>query len=233
MSYDAGDRGIRELKEEIDAERPMRFAEMFAPTTAVRVIKAAPAMTRVRVCRLDEYRDMSVRMDVATEVEIERVSCKTSVAGELAHVRFSGYSSDMRRCVYLLCLAVLACTTARPQTAPAALPSGVWRIRMDVDSVPTRRASGEPVFGIVDFTAGIQKIDLQHSISRTLPVGAHISLDGGNYKIVLGDSASYDEKIVMIGRRVGPDSIVGKWSETILCCSATGTFSLWRDKARR
>jgi hypothetical protein len=104
---------------------------------------------------------------------------------------------------------------------------------MDVDSVPTRRASGEPVFGIVDFTAGIQKIDLRRSINRSLPPGAHISVDGGNYKIVLGDSASYDEKIVMLGRLVTPDSIVRKWSETILCCSAIGKFSLWREKARR
>ena len=202
------------------------------PTTAVSAIKATPAMTKVRGC-LAEYRDTSVRMDVATEVEIERVSCKTSAAGELAHVRVSAYSCGMSRYAYLLWFALVACTAARPKTTPSPLPVGVWQLRLEVDSAPTRRASKEPVFGIVDFTAGIQKLDLRRSIGRTLPTGAHVSVDGANYRIVLGDSASYDEKIVMIGKRVASDSIVGTWSETILCCSATGRFSLWRVQIRQ
>jgi len=44
----------------------------------------------------------------------------------------------------------------------------------------------------------------------------------------LGDSASFDEKIVMSGRAITADSIVGTWTETIVCCSAAGRFALWR-----
>jgi hypothetical protein len=104
---------------------------------------------------------------------------------------------------------------------------------MDVDSAPTRMRPLKLLRGTIDFTAGVHRIDLR-SINPTVLPRVHVALMPGagaaSYRIVLGDSTSYDEKIIMVGRAVARDSIVGTWSETILCCSATGRFSLWRAR---
>jgi len=88
----------------------------------------------------------------------------------------------------------------------------------------------EPTFGSIDFAARRYSIDFWRAINHRLPNGASVAVleDPRRYKITLGDSTSFDEKIVMIGRAVTRDSIVGTWSETIVCCSASGRFSLWR-----
>lgn len=122
---------------------------------------------------------------------------------------------------------------ARP--AAPAFTTGTWRMRINVDSAPTRQRLKEPLYGTVDFAAHRHAIDLRR-IVNVHSSGAFITpLEGSSppstdYRIVLGDSSSFDEKIVMRGHLVGRDSIVGTWSETIVCCSAGGRFSLWRVK---
>ena len=137
-------------------------------------------------------------------------------------------------------LAVLlaACAlTHRPVPSPA-FAQGPWRIRLDVDSAPSRQVPKQPVYGTVDFATAHYSIELRRAISRTLAnTAAVVALPQSNekapalYKITLGDSNSFDDKIVLVGRPVTPDSIVGTWSETILCCSAAGRFTLWRPPA--
>lgn len=136
--------------------------------------------------------------------------------------------------------AVGACASA-PRPLPAPLfTQGVWRIRIDVDSAPSRRPSNKPVFGTINFARDTYAIDFGVAINRHLPKGAHVVAlpqhDDDHstvFKITLGDSSSFDEKIVFLGRQVARDSLAGTWAETILCCAAGGRFSLWRAIAER
>ena len=131
---------------------------------------------------------------------------------------------------------VTACAPVTPSLqSPPVFTRGVWRIRIDVDSAPTRRPSSKPVFGTVDFATARYSLDLWSAINRRLPNGVSVTALSPSspeqptlYKIIIGDTSSYDEKVVLLGRPVTPDSIVGTWTETILCCSAGGRFSLWR-----
>jgi hypothetical protein len=138
--------------------------------------------------------------------------------------------------LYLCSLTLTACAMTRRPPQPRQ-PTGTWRIRIDVDSAPTRRVRREPLFGTIDFAAGTYRIDLQHSIGHNLPPAVHIGAIASSdaaaraYRIILGDSSSYDEKIVMVGRLVTRDSMAGTWTETVLCCAAAGRFSLWRIRA--
>jgi hypothetical protein len=152
-----------------------------------------------------------------------------------------------RRIVMAVGLVAIAACAAASRPAPTLTPvftTGVWRIRIDVDSAPTRFQPTKPVFGTVDFASGHFAIDFRQAIARTLPNAAHVvqvtpeaTGQPPQYKITLGDSTSFDDKIILLGRPVTADSIVGMWSETILCCSAVGRFVLWRvsplNKERR
>jgi hypothetical protein len=106
------------------------------------------------------------------------------------------------------------------------------------DSAPTRNPARDPVFGSIDFAAHRYSIDFWRAVNHRLLNSAYVrAVPVGNrepvpYAITLGDSSSVDEKIVMIGRAVTSDSIVGTWTETIVCCSAGGRFSLWRSRER-
>ena len=138
----------------------------------------------------------------------------------------------------IIAVAAAACVhAARPVPAPVFI-DGVWNVRIDVDSVPTRRLALNPVVGTIDFAKNRYAIDFWRSISRRLPNGAVVAplprsddSQPRHYRITLGDTSSMEEKIVLVGRQVGRDSIVGTWSETILCCAAGGRFSLWRQGA--
>jgi hypothetical protein len=134
---------------------------------------------------------------------------------------------------------VAGCAARRGELAAPVFTQGVWLVRIDVDSAPTRRPSTKPIVGTVDFAAARYAIDFFQAIKRRLPPGAYVvalppQQEGQPplYKMTLGDSSSFDEKLVFLGRLVGPDSIVGTWSETILCCSAGGRFALWRTTPR-
>jgi len=87
-----------------------------------------------------------------------------------------------------------------------------------------------PNFGSVDFASHRYSLDFSHAINHRVPTGAYVSAlaESQHYRITLGDSTSFDDKIVMIGNAVTRDSIVGTWTETIVCCSAGGRFTLWR-----
>ena len=131
-------------------------------------------------------------------------------------------------------IAGAACATRSIPVQPPVFAQGVWQIRIDVDSAPTRRPATRPVIGTIDFAAARYSLSFLTAINRTLPNGAYVvALPGQDdgpplYKVTLGDSSSFDDKVVFLGRLVGRDSIVGTWSETILCCSAGGRFALWR-----
>jgi hypothetical protein len=136
--------------------------------------------------------------------------------------------------------AIAGCASARRAEPAPLFTSGDWRIRIDVDSAPTRLMPTKPVFGTINFASSRHAIDFRQAISRTLPGGAYVvalpAQAGGQvpvYKITLGDSSSFDDKVVFLGRAVTSDSIVGTWSETILCCAAVGRFVLWRPTPAR
>jgi hypothetical protein len=121
------------------------------------------------------------------------------------------------------------CSAANRLEQPVAFTARSWRLRIDVDSAPTRIAAKQTVVGTVDFTTQRHMVDLWPAINHRIPNSAYVArLEPRQYKIILGDSASFDEKIVMTGRAVTPDSIVGTWTETVVCCSAGGRFTLWR-----
>jgi len=135
----------------------------------------------------------------------------------------------------LLAILTACALTNRPSPSPA-FGQGAWRIRLDVDSAPSRQVPKQPIYGTINFAAAHYSIELRQAISRSLANSAAVvALPQSNqqgpalYKITLGDSNSFDEKIVLVGRPVTSDSIVGTWSETILCCSAAGRFTLWRS----
>jgi hypothetical protein len=137
-------------------------------------------------------------------------------------------------CVSLAVIAIACATAAAPAPVPV-LTEGVWQVRIDLDSAPTRALPKQPVLGTIDFTKKRYSIDLRRSIGRSLPNAASIAAQSQPdrqaptvYKITLGDSNSFDDKIILIGRPVSSDSIVGTWTETVLCCSAAGRFTLWR-----
>ena len=139
------------------------------------------------------------------------------------------------RLMVVIAVAGAGCARHSRQAPVPVFAQGVWQVRIDIDSAPSRRPSTKPVFGSIDFAAGRYSIDFRLAINRTLPNGAFIATIPRSddrqppmYKVTLGDSSSFDEKVVMLGRLVTRDSIVGTWSETILCCSAGGRFTLWR-----
>ena len=124
---------------------------------------------------------------------------------------------------------VSACAAANRQARPVAFAAKSWRLRIDVDSAPTRIGAKGSVVGTIDFATHRHTVDFWRAISHRIPDGAYaVSVGPRQYKFVLGDSASFDEKIVMTGSAVTADSIVGTWTETIVCCSAGGRFVLWR-----
>jgi len=132
---------------------------------------------------------------------------------------------------WLVLIGVAAgCVTANASERPIDFTRDIWQVRLDVDSAPTRNPAKEPAFGSIDFAAHRYSIDFWRAINHRLPNGAYVAaLEAPRqYKITLGDSTSFDDKIVMIGRPVTLDSIVGTWTETIVCCSAGGRFTLWR-----
>jgi hypothetical protein len=121
------------------------------------------------------------------------------------------------------------CSAANRLEQPVTFTARSWRLRIEVDSAPTRIAAKQTVVGTVDFTTHRHMVDFWPAINHRIPNGAYVArLKPRQYKIILGDSASFDEKIVMTGRAVTPDSIVGTWTETVVCCSAGGRFTLWR-----
>jgi hypothetical protein len=133
-----------------------------------------------------------------------------------------------------------ACASARRPLPPPVFTRGVWRIRIDVDSAPSRHPSNKPVFGTINFSTATYAIDFNVAINRSLSKGAHVTAlpqhdddHSAVFKITLGDSSSYDDKIVFLGHQVARDSIAGTWAETILCCAAGGRFSLWRAATER
>jgi hypothetical protein len=139
-----------------------------------------------------------------------------------------------------LALVVIGCAMGAVPAPSPALTDGIWQIRLDLDSAPTRTLLKQPVFGTIDFAMKRYTIDLRRSIGRSIPNAASIveqpqadRQSPATYKVTLGDSTSFDDKIILIGRRVGSDSIVGTWNETVLCCSAAGRFILWRTAASR
>ena len=129
----------------------------------------------------------------------------------------------------------LACVTASRSVRAVDFTRGVWQIRIDVDSAPTRLATATPNFGSIDFARHSYSLDFWRAINHRLPNAAYVTAleEPTRYRITLGDSASFDEKIVLVGRAVTPDSVVGTWMETIVCCSAGGRFTLWRSPDRR
>jgi hypothetical protein len=138
------------------------------------------------------------------------------------------------RSVILLFLGTSCATANRPTPTPT-FTQGTWRVRLDVDSTPGRRPPGHPIYGTINFATGHYAIDLFQALSRDIRDTARIvSLSRTDaqqpavYRIILGDSASYDDKLVFLARQVTRDSLVGTWSETIVCCSAAGHFTLWR-----
>ena len=141
-----------------------------------------------------------------------------------------------RRSPYGLVLAglVVACVTANTSSRPLDFTGSAWQVRIDVDSSPTRNPAKEPTFGSIDFVAHRYSIDFWRAINHKLPNGAYAAAASlsGQYRFILGDSSSFDEKIVMVGRAVAEDSVVGTWTETIVCCAAGGRFTLWRSKGR-
>ena len=156
-----------------------------------------------------------------------------------------GYDSRMKKAHYArrnvrplsvaVAVALAACAfMSRPAPTPA-FTQGAWRIRLDVDSAPSRQVPKQPIYGTINFATARYAIELRQAISRGLANSAAVvavpqenQRTAVQYKITLGDSNSFDEKIVLVGRAVTSDSIVGTWSETILCCSAAGRFTLWR-----
>ena len=121
------------------------------------------------------------------------------------------------------------CAVTNRHEGPVTFAARSWRLRFDVDSAPTRIAAQKTVVGTVDFATHRHVVDFWPAINHRIPNGAYVvRVEPRQYKIILGDSASFDEKIVMIGRAVTSDSIVGTWTETIVCCSAGGHFILWR-----
>ncbi|HEY9230189.1 MAG TPA: hypothetical protein VIP11_26285 [Gemmatimonadaceae bacterium] len=140
------------------------------------------------------------------------------------------------RCWIAVVVATIAgCASIRRSLPEPTFTQGTWRIRVDVDSAPSRRASDKPVFGTIDFATARYSIDFGAAIAHRLPNGAYVvalsqpgDAPSKQFKITLGDSSSFDEKVVLVGRQVKRDSIVGTWSETVMCCSAGGRFSLWR-----
>jgi hypothetical protein len=134
----------------------------------------------------------------------------------------------------LVAMAAGCAAANRPVPQPV-FSQGVWHIRLDVDSAPTRLLPTRAIFGTIDFGAGRHSVELRRAIGRDLTnavlLVAERSPDHPQstvYKITLGQPNSFDEKIVLVGRAVTADSVVGTWSETILCCSAGGRFALWR-----
>lgn len=123
-----------------------------------------------------------------------------------------------------------ACVTANRSVRPVDFTRDVWQLRLDVDSAPTRHPANEPSLGSIDFAAHRYSLDVWRALNRRLPAGAYVTAldESRQYKITLGDSTSFDEKIVMTGRALTADSIIGTWTETIICCSAGGRFMLWR-----
>jgi enterochelin esterase family protein len=140
------------------------------------------------------------------------------------------------RFVVILLATLTACALTNHASPSPAFARGAWRIRLDVDSAPSRQVPKQPLYGTINFATAHYSIELRQAISRNLANSAAVvawpqSKQQGPalYKITLGDSNSFDEKIVLMGRPVTSDSIVGTWSETILCCSAAGRFTLWRS----
>ena len=149
-------------------------------------------------------------------------------------VSISRFASSL---VLFVAAAAAGCASTR-RASPPVFTRGPWRIRIDVDSAPSRRPAAQPIFGTIDFANARYSIDFWLAINRRLPNAAHLvpltGDDSGHdvIKIVLGDSSSFDDKVVLLGRQVAQDSIVGTWSETIVCCSAAGRFSLWRPSPK-
>ncbi len=123
-----------------------------------------------------------------------------------------------------------ACVTTKQSPSRIDFARNVWRIRIDVDSAPARNPAKEPIFGSVNFTSHHYSVDFWRAINHTLPNAASVTVmqDPRRYRFIFGDSMSFDDKIIMVGQAVTNDSIVGTWTETILCCSAIGRFVLWR-----
>ena len=137
-------------------------------------------------------------------------------------------------------VSALAAACALHTARDPAFKRGVWRVRIDIDSTPTRRLPKNPVFGTIDFAAARHAIDFMPAIGRRLPPGAYVVTaprqapdEPTTYRITLGDSTSFDEKLAFFGRAVTDDSVVGTWTETNLCCAAAGRFALWRVPRER
>lgn len=137
-------------------------------------------------------------------------------------------------------IGALSCVTGRRLATTPAFTEGTWRIRLDVDSTPGRRPPNESVvYGTINFARAHYAIDLfralSHSgIANTALIVAPVNTDAQQppvYRIILGDSASFDDKLVLLAHPVTVDSLIGTWSETIVCCSAAGRFTLWRAQS--
>lgn len=147
----------------------------------------------------------------------------------------------MKRLLATACVVTVtaACAGARHPPATPVFTGAPWRIRLDVDSAPSRRVPPQPIFGTIDFAKGRYSIDLFRGLGRQgladtvriSPVPAVAPDSTKRYRIILGDSSSFDDKLVMSARVITADSLIGTWSETILCCSAAGRFTLWRAAA--
>lgn len=137
----------------------------------------------------------------------------------------------------VLACALLAACGARPEprlVRPLDLDGGVWRLRLDLDSVPARTPRMRTAEGTVDWASGRYDLDFEPLLRRSLPPNLVYSViktadadTGLRFELALGDQESDHDKVLLFGRAAGPDSIVGTWSEEAYCCMAGGRFTLW------
>ena len=138
--------------------------------------------------------------------------------------------------VAILATLSLACRSHPRTLAEPEFTTGEWRIRLQADSTPSRKLQHTPVTGSIDFAANVAHIDYRPLVGRQLSPHAEVRIEKDSsstppstiYRIILGELNSDVGKIALVAHAIRPDSLAGTWSETVLCCSAVGTFVLWR-----
>lgn len=131
----------------------------------------------------------------------------------------------------------IACRS-HPRTPPEPDFTRLWQIRLQADSTPSRKLQHTPVTGSIDFAAKVAHIDYRPLVGRQLTPQAEVRAEKDStgsapstiYRIILGDTNSDVGKIALVAHVVRADSLAGTWTETVLCCSAGGTYVLWRAR---
>jgi hypothetical protein len=142
----------------------------------------------------------------------------------------------MRFRQFWIVLLAIGCSQARKPALEPDFKSDVWRIRLQADSTPTRTLPRKPVDGTIDFSSSLSDVDFRSLIGRSLSRRAEVKVErdsslGGAaavYRVILGEVNTDVGKIVLVAKAIRTDSLAGTWSETVLCCSAAGTFVMWR-----